>query len=97
MNGMRPIQFIQETNPIVIIDEPQSVDNTATAKKAIASLNPLCKLRFSATHKETYNLIYKLDPVDAYEQKLVKKIEVLSITSEDDHNDPYIKLIKCIQ
>ena len=93
MNGMRPIQFIQETNPIVIIDEPQSVDNTVTAKKAIASLNPLCKLRFSATHKETYNLIYKLDPVDAYEQKLVKKIEVLSVTSEDDHNDPYIKLV----
>lgn len=93
MNGMRPIQFIQETNPIVIIDEPQSVDNTETAKKAIASLNPLCKLRFSATHKETYNLIYKLDPVDAYEQKLVKKIEVLSVTSENDHNDPYIKLL----
>lgn len=93
MNGMRPIQFIQETNPIVIIDEPQSVDNTPTSKKAITSLNPLCKLRFSATHKETYNLIYKLDPVDAYEQKLVKKIEVLSITSEDDHNDPYIKLL----
>lgn len=93
MNGMRPIQFIQETNPIVIIDEPQSVDNTASAKKAIESLNPICKLRFSATHKETYNLIYRLDPVDAYEQKLVKKIEVLSVTSEDDHNNPYIKLV----
>ncbi|WP_318617089.1 type III restriction-modification system endonuclease [Sporosarcina sp. YIM B06819] len=93
MNGMRPIQFIQETNPIVIINEPQSVDNTATAKKAIESLNPLYKLRFSATHKETYNLVYKLDPVDAYEQDLVKKIEVLSVTSEDDHNDPYLKLV----
>ncbi|WP_088006831.1 type III restriction-modification system endonuclease [Indiicoccus explosivorum] len=93
MNGMRPIQFIQETNPIVIIDEPQSVDNTPAAKKAIASLNPMCKLRFSATHKETYNLIYRLDPVDAYEQKLVKKIEVLSVTSDEDHNDPYIKLV----
>lgn len=92
MNGKKPIQFIQETNPIVIIDEPQSVDNTDKAKEAIASLNPLCKLRFSATHRETYNLMYKLDPVDAYEQKLVKKIEVLSVNSDDDFNDPYIKL-----
>lgn len=93
MNGKKPIEFIQETNPIVIIDEPQSVDNTDKAKEAIASLNPLCKLRYSATHKERYNLMYKLDPVDAYEQKLVKKIEVLSVSSDDDHNDPYIKLI----
>lgn len=93
MNGKRPIQFIQETNPIVIIDEPQSVDNTDKAKEAIASLNPLCKLRYSATHRETYNLMYKLDPVDAYEKKLVKKIEVLSVNSDEDHNDPYIKLI----
>lgn len=93
MNGKKPIQFIQETNPIVIIDEPQSVDNTEKAKEAIASLNPLCKLRYSATHKETYNLIYKLDAVDAFEQKLVKKIEVLSVHSDDDFNDPYIKLL----
>lgn len=93
MNGKKPIQFIQETNPIVIIDEPQSVDNTDKAKEAIASLNPLCKLRYSATHRDTYNLMYKLDSVDAYEQKLVKKIEVLSVNSDDDYNDPYIKLI----
>ena len=93
MNGKRPIQFIQETNPIVIIDEPQSVDNTDKAKEAIASLNPLCKLRYSATHRDTYNLMYKLDPVDAYEKKLVKKIEVLSVNSDDDFNDPYIKLV----
>jgi len=93
MNGQKPIQFIQETNPIVIIDEPQSVDNTKKAKEAIASLNPLCKLRYSATHREQYNLMYKLDPVDAYEQELVKKIEVLSVRSDSDYNDPYIKLI----
>ncbi|WP_338452839.1 DEAD/DEAH box helicase family protein [Niallia oryzisoli] len=93
MNGKKPIQFIQETNPVVIIDEPQSVDNTEKAKEAISSLNPLCKLRYSATHKETYNLMYKLDPVDAFEQKLVKKVEVLSVHSDDDFNDPYIKLL----
>src|SRR5690625_2330780 len=94
MNGQRPIKFIQETNPIVMIDEPQSVDHTDKAKEAIASLNPLCKLRYSATHREQYNLMYKLDPVDAYEQKLVKKIEVLSVQADADHNDPYIKLLK---
>jgi type III restriction enzyme len=93
MNGKKPIEFIQETNPIVIIDEPQSVDNTDKAKEAISSLNPMCKLRYSATHRETYNLMYKLDPVDAYEKKLVKKIEVLSVNSEEDFNDPYIKLL----
>jgi type III restriction enzyme len=49
----------------VIIDEPQSVDTTAKAKEAIASLNPLCTLRYSATHKEKYNLMYKLDSIDA--------------------------------
>lgn len=94
LNGKKPIEFIQDTNPIVIIDEPQSVDNTEKAKEAIASLNPMCKLRYSATHREHYNLMYKLDPVDAYEKKLVKKIEVLSIQSEENFNDPYIKLIK---
>ena len=50
-------------------------------------------MRYSATHKDTYNLMYKLDPVDAYEKKLVKKIEVLSVNSDDDFNDPYIKLV----
>lgn len=93
LNGMRPIEWIRQTNPIVIIDEPQSVDNTEKAKEAIRSLNPLCMLRYSATHRQTYNLMYKLDAVDAYEKKLVKKIEVLSIQSEEDFNDPYIRLI----
>src|SRR5699024_3903347 len=79
MNGQKPIQFIQETNPIVIIDEPQSVDNTKKAKEAIASLNPLCKLRYSATHRKNDNLMYKLDTIEAYEQDLVKKLQVLSV------------------
>jgi type III restriction enzyme len=72
MNGRRPIELVAETNPVVIIDEPQSVDNTEKAKEAIASLNPLCILRYSATHRQRYNLMYRLDPVDAYEKKLVK-------------------------
>ncbi len=93
LNGLKPIEFIQDTNPIVIIDEPQSVDNTPKAKKAIASLNPLIKLRYSATHKEVYNLMYKLDSVDAYERKLVKQIEVASIAVKDSHNKAFIKLL----
>ncbi|WP_059173778.1 type III restriction-modification system endonuclease [Bacillus sp. FJAT-27445] len=94
MNGYRPIEFIQQTNPIAIIDEPQSVDRTPKSKEAISSLQPLCTLRYSATHVETYNMVYRLDAVDAYNEKLVKKIEVMSVRSEQDHNQPYMKLIE---
>ncbi|WP_370836139.1 DEAD/DEAH box helicase family protein [Clostridium tertium] len=76
LSGHKPIEFIQQTNPIVIIDEPQSVDSTPKSKEAISSLNPLAILRYSATHKEKLNLVYKLDSVDAYEKELVKQIEV---------------------
>ncbi len=92
--GCPPIELIKETSPIVIIDEPQSVDNTEKAKEAIASLNPLFTLRYSATHKDKYNLMYKLDSVDAYEKKLVKQIEVSSVKIENNNNLPYIKLLK---
>jgi len=94
MTGSRPIEFIQATNPIVIIDEPQSVDTTQKSKEAVASLNPLCTLRYSATHVDKYNMMYKLDSVDAYERKLVKQIEVAGIEVQDSHNKAYIKLLK---
>lgn len=94
LNGQRPIDLIKETNPIVIIDEPQSVDTTPKSKEAINSLNPMCTLRYSATHVDKYNMVYRLDAVDAYEQRLVKKIEVLSIRSEEAFNKPYIKLLE---
>ena len=93
LNGNKPIDLISGTNPIVIIDEPQSVDGTKKSKEAIASLNPLCTLRYSATHKELYNLMYRLTPVDAYQEHLVKHIEVASITSEDASAKPYVKLL----
>lgn len=93
LNGERPIDFIASTNPILIIDEPQSVDNTIKAKEAIEKLNPLCKLRYSATHIEKFNLMYKLDSIDAYEQKLVKQIEVANVKIDDSSNKAYIKLI----
>ncbi len=73
--GRRPIEFIQATSPIVIMDEPQNMESP-TAKEAIASLNPACTLRYSATHRNSYNLLYRLDPVKAYDLRLVKRIEV---------------------
>ena len=93
LSWIKPIDFIRQTNPIVIIDEPQSVDNTDKAKESILSLNPLFILRYSATHKVKYNLLYKLWPVESYEKKLVKRIEVLPVTWEWDNNVPYMKLI----
>lgn len=93
LNGDAAIRFIQDTNPIVIIDEPQSVDNTQKAKDAIASLNPLCVFRYSATHRERVNLLYRLTPVDAYQMGLVKQICVSSNQIALGYNRPYIRLL----
>jgi type III restriction enzyme len=93
LSGRKPIEFVCATNPIVIIDEPQSVDSTEKAQEAIRSLNPLCTLRYSATHKNPYNLIYSLDPVRAFELRLVKQIVVASVTGENAQNDSYVKLV----
>lgn len=94
LSGYSPREYVHETNPIVIIDEPQSVDNTAKAKDAIQSLHPLCIFRFSATHTNAYNLIYRLDPIKAYELKLVKQIVVASVVGSNAQNDAYLKLIE---
>ena len=94
MSGRRPIEFIQAASPIVIIDEPQSVDTTEKSRRAIGNLNPSAILRYSATHRNPYNLVYKLDPVRAYDLRLVKRIEVASIRSDDSFNDGYVKLLK---
>ncbi|MFA5010712.1 MAG: DEAD/DEAH box helicase family protein [Ignavibacteria bacterium] len=91
LTGKRPIEFIQSTKPIVIMDEPQNME-TDNRKKAIASLNPLCTLRYSATHTNLYNLVYSLNPIKAYDLGLVKQIEVDSVISENDFNSPYLHL-----
>lgn len=93
LSGFSPKEFVQATNPFVIIDEPQSVDNTPKAQEAIQALNPSCILRFSATHKNLYNLVYKLDPVRAYELRLVKQIVVASVVGANAQNDGYVKLL----
>lgn len=96
LSGHRPADFVASTNPIVIIDEPQSVDNTPAAQKAILSLNPLCTLRYSATHRNPYHLLYRLDPVQAYDRHLVKGIDVSSSysTGTNTQADPYLKIEK---
>lgn len=93
LSGESAMRFIRDTRPIVIIDEPQSVDNTPKAKEAIASLNPLCVLRYSATHREKVNLLFRLTPVDAYQMGLVKQICVSSNQVAHGFNKPYIKLL----
>ena len=92
MSGRRPIEYVQTANPVVIIDEPQSVDNTPKAKRAIKTLNPLLCFRYSATHANLYNLLYKLDPIRAYDMRLVKQIEVSSIRSDDNFNEVFIRI-----
>ncbi|WP_196008224.1 type III restriction-modification system endonuclease [Clostridium tyrobutyricum] len=92
-NGVKPIDFIKETNAIVIIDEPQSTASTQKGKESIESLNPLCTVGYSATHKDKYNLMFRLDAVDAYERQLVKQIEVASVISKGNNNGAYIKFI----
>lgn len=90
--GRSPQEMVSECRPLVIIDEPQSVDNTAKAKKAIKSLNPLFVLRYSATHKEKYNIVYRLTPVDAFQEHLVKGICVDSVLSQANLNGAYVRL-----
>ena len=77
----RPIDVIAKTNPILIIDEPQSVEGAAT-KKNLKLFCPLLTLRYSATHKSDsiYNMVYRLDAMEAYNKRLVKKIAVKGIT-----------------
>ncbi len=79
LQGKAPIDFVRACNPIVIIDEPQSVDSTEKSKAAIRRLNPMFCLRYSATHKEPYNMVYDLGPVEARRKELVKGIVVTSV------------------
>jgi len=91
----KPIDLIKATRPIVIVDEPQSVDGglQGSGRRALEAMNPLCTLRYSATHVDRHHMVYRLDAVDAYEKRLVKQIEVASATVEHAHNKPYIRLV----
>lgn len=79
------MELIQATNPIIIIDEPQNISSDKR-KNAIDNLNPLFTVGYSATHKEIINKVYSLNPVQAFEQNLVKQIVVNSVISQDKNN-----------
>ena len=93
--GEKPIDLIRATRPILIVDEPQSVDGglQGSGKQAVGMMHPLCTLRYSATHTDKHHMVYRLDAVDAYERKLVKQIEVASASIEGAHNKPYVRFI----
>ncbi|MFW5795201.1 MAG: DEAD/DEAH box helicase family protein [Bacillota bacterium] len=93
VEGQKPIELVQATNPILILDEPQNMESE-NSKDALEKLNPLFKLRYSATHKNYYNLVYQLTPVDAYNRGIVKQIEVLSVVEDDDYSNVFIRLKK---
>ncbi|MDP9067406.1 MAG: DEAD/DEAH box helicase family protein [Actinomycetota bacterium] len=92
LSGRQPIEFVQAARPVVIIDEPQSVDATDKAQEAIKALNPLFTLRYSATHRNLYNPVYRLDPIRAFELRLVKQIVVASAKAEGDANAPFVRV-----
>ena len=87
----KPHEFLQETRPILILDEPQNMTST-TSKEALRTLHPLMALRYSATHKESPNLLYRLTPFDAFRQNLVKKIEVCGVSEQNNPNRALLAL-----
>ncbi len=91
LQGATPIHLVQAARPVLILDEPQNMESEGRIK-ALASLHPLCALRYSATHRNPYNLVYRLTPFEAYRQGLVKKIEVASVVKEDDYNQVFLRL-----
>jgi len=93
--GEKPIDLIRSTRPILIVDEPQSVEGglDGKGKKAMSRMNPLCNLRYSATPKHAHHMLFKLDAVDAYERKLVKQIEVASAMISSAFNKPYVRFL----
>jgi type III restriction enzyme len=93
LNGLKPIDFLTATNPVLILDEPQKLGSKLQLE-SIENLKPLFKLRYSATHKDHHCLVYRLGPVDAYERRLVKQIEVLSIIAEENMNIAYVEVRK---
>ena len=93
LQGETPIHLIQATRPILILDEPQNMESELRVK-ALAALNPVFALRYSATHRNPYNVVYKLTPFEAYRQGLVKRIEVAGVEKEGDANQVFVRLME---
>ncbi len=88
-----PKESLKKTNPILILDEPQNMESELS-RASISQLNPLFTLRFSATHKNYYNLLHRLTPQQALKQGLVKQIDVLALSENQTVNDTYIHVQK---
>jgi type III restriction enzyme len=93
LNGIKPIDFLASTNPFIIMDEPQNMESELS-KNAIIDLNAAATFRYSATHRNEYNLTYRLDPVDAHNEGLVKSIVVANARQEGSDAKPYLKLLE---
>ncbi len=91
LGGETPLHLIQAARPILLLDEPQNMESEKRIA-ALAALNPLFALRFSATHRNPYNLIHCLTPYDAYRLGLVKHIEVASVLQDNDFNHAFVRV-----
>lgn len=93
LGGLRPIDYLKATHPVVIMDEPQNMESLLS-QSAIVELDPSFTLRYSATHKKLRNVVYRLDPVDAHDLGLVKQIVVADVHQQGADVTPYIKLVE---
>ena len=93
LQGRVGLHMLQAVRPVLILDEPQNMES-AGSKQALARLNPLIALRYSATHRNAYNRVYRVTPFEAYRQGLVKRIEVASVVAEKDENRPFVRVLK---
>lgn len=94
LQGETPVHLVQAARPILILDEPQTKMEGEKNILALGELLPLMTLRYSATHRNPYNRVYRLTPFDAYRQNLVKRVEVNSVAQEDDFNRAFIEVRK---
>lgn len=93
LQGETPVHLVQSARPILILDEPQTKMEGDKNILALGELLPLLTLRYSATHRNPYNRVYRLTPFDAYRQNLVKRVEVASVVQEDDFNRAFIEVV----
>lgn len=93
LSGLKPLDYLRATRPIVIMDEPQNMESLL-AQSAVWDLHPLCTLRYSATHRTTRNVVYRLDPLDAHRMGLVKQIVVSDAVELGSAAKPYVKLLE---
>ena len=93
LNGLRPLDYLKATRPVVIMDEPQNMESQLS-QSSIGELDPIATLRFSATHRKQRNVVYRLDPVDAHDHGLVKQIVVAEVAQQGSDAAPYIKVVE---